>query len=119
MRHALGAALLIVAAASACRSDGGAPSGLTLLFFNHSPAAIVGDRSWVPDPDHSRLVAFDRALQPVRTLAGPAIALPMSVTRLGSDLPVSEEAGDGFVPGPAGYHLPQWPSPAAFAGAFA
>ena len=97
MRHALGAALLIVAAASACRPDGGASSGFTLLFFNHSPAATVGDRSWAPDPDHSRLVAFDRALQPVRTLAGPAIALPMSVTPLGADLLVSEEAGDGVV----------------------
>ena len=115
MRHVLGAALLIVAAASACRSDGGAPSGFTLLFFNHSPAATVGNRSWAPDPDHSRLVAFDRALQPVRTLAGPAIALPMSVTPLGDHLLVSEEAGDGVVLDTAGRQLREWPSPAPFA----
>jgi thiol-disulfide isomerase/thioredoxin len=115
VRHALGAALLIVAAASACRSDGGAPSGFTLLFFNHSPAATVGDRSWAPDPGHSRLVAFDRALQPVRTLAGAAIALPMSVTPLGDHLLVSEEAGDGVVLDTAGRQLREWPSPAPFA----
>ena len=115
MRRTLGAAFLLVAAASACRSDGGAPSGFTLLFFNHSPAASVGDRSWAPDPDHSRLLAFDRALRPVRTLAGPSIALPMSVTRLGNDLLVSEEAGDGVVLDTAGHQVREWPSPAPFA----
>ena len=114
MRHTLGAAFVVVAAAS-CRPDRGAPSGFTLLFFNHSPAAVVGDRSWAPDPDHSRLVAFDRALQPVRTLAGPAIALPMSVTALGADLLVSEEAGDGVVLDTAGQQLREWSSPAPFA----
>ncbi|HET9707176.1 MAG TPA: TlpA disulfide reductase family protein [Gemmatimonadales bacterium] len=115
MRHTLGAALLFVAAASACRPDGGAPSGFTLLFFNHSPAATVEGRSWAPDPDHSRLVAFDRALQPVRTLAGPAIALPMSVSALGADLLVSEDAGDGVVLDTAGHPLREWSSPAPFA----
>ena len=114
MRHALGAAFVVVAAAS-CRPDHEAPSGFTLLFFNHSPAATIGDRSWAPDPDHSRLVAFDRALQPVRTLAGPAIALPMSVTALGADLLVSEEAGDGVVLDTAGQQLREWSSPAPFA----
>jgi len=114
VRHALGAAFVVVAAAS-CRPDHEAPSGFTLLFFNHSPAATIGDRSWAPDPDHSRLVAFDRALQPVRTLAGPAIALPMSVTALGADLLVSEEAGDGVVLDTAGQQLREWSSPAPFA----
>jgi thiol-disulfide isomerase/thioredoxin len=112
VRHALGAALLVVA--TACKPDGGAPSGLTLLFFNHSAAAVVGDRSWAPDPDHSRLLAFDRALRPVRTLAGPAIALPMSVTPLGTGLLVSEEAGDGVLLDTAGNQLREWPSPAPF-----
>ncbi len=115
MRHALGAALGFVAAASACRTDGGAPGGFILLFFNHSPAAVVSGRSWAPDPDHSRLVAFDRALQPVRTLEGPAIALPMSVAPLGTDLLVSEEAGDGVVLDTAGNQLREWASPAPFA----
>ena len=115
MRHALGAALGFLAAASACRSDGGAPGGFTLLFFNHSPAAVVGGRSWAPDPDNSRLLAFDRALQPVRTLEGPAIALPMSVAPLGAGLLVSEEAGDGVVLDTAGNQLREWASPAPFA----
>lgn len=115
MRHALGAALAWLAAASACRSDGGAPGGFTLLFFNHSPAAVIGDRSWAPDPDNSRLLAFDRALQPVRTLEGPAIALPMSVAPLGSGLLVSEETGDGVVLDTAGNQLREWASPAPFA----
>ena len=113
MRHALGAAFVIVAAS--CRPDHGAPSGFTLLFFNHSPAATVGGRSWAPDPDHNRLVAFDHALRPVRTLAGAAIALPMSVTALGANLLVSEEAGDAVVLDTAGRQLREWSSPAPFA----
>lgn len=115
MRYALGAALAVVLAASACRSDSGAPSGFTLLFFNHSPAATVAGRSWAPDPDHGRLVGFDRALRPVRTLAGAAIALPMSVAPLGASLLVSEEAGDGVVLDTAGTLLREWTSPAPFA----
>ena len=114
MRFTLGAALAILMTASACRSDGGAPSGFTLLFFNHSPAATVGGRSWAPDPDRSRLVAFDRALRPVRTLAGAAIALPMSVAPLGGDLLVSEESGDGVVLDTAGNQVREWTSPAPF-----
>ena len=115
MRLTLGAALVVVAAASACRSGGEAPSGFTLLFFHHAPAAPVGDRAWVPDPDHSRLIAFDRALRPVRTLAGPAIALPMSVAPIGKDLLVSEESGDGVVLDSAGHQVREWGSPAPFA----
>lgn len=115
MRYALGAALVVCAAASACRSDSGAPSGLTLLFFNHSPAAGVGGHSWAPDPDHSRLLAFDRDLRPVRVLAGPAIALPMSVAPLGPNLLVSEEAGDGVVLDTTGQQIREWTSPAPFA----
>lgn len=113
MRHALGAALALLAA-SACRTPGEAPSGFTLLFFQHSPAAHLGGRSWVPDPDHSRLVAFDRSLEPVRTLEGPAIALPMSVAPLGGDLLVSEENGDGVVLDTAGHQVREWASPAPF-----
>lgn len=115
MRYTLGAALGILAAVSACRSNGGAPSGFTLLFFNHSAAATLGGRSWAPDPDRSRLLAFDGALRPVRTLAGTAIALPMSVTPLGGDLLVSEATGDGVVLDTAGNQLREWSSPAPFA----
>lgn len=114
MRRALGAALGVLAA-SACRPRGEAPSGLTLLFFHHSPAATVAGRSWAPDPDHSRLVGFDGSLRAVRTLAGPAIALPMSVSALDGDLLVSEEVGDGVVLDTAGNQLREWASPAPFA----
>src|SRR5207302_1122167 len=63
MRHALaGGAGLCAAALLACGSP--APSAppsnsLTLLFLRRSPAASLGGLSWAPDPEHSRLVAFD------------------------------------------------------------
>jgi len=63
---AVGAALL--AALSACRSP--APGGLTLLFLGRSPAAALGGSSWAPDPDNSRIVAFDHRLRVVRIVTG-------------------------------------------------
>jgi hypothetical protein len=116
MRRALGASLGLLAV-FACRPDNEAPSGFSLLFYNHSSAAVVGGRSWVPDPDHSRLLAFDRELHPVRSLEGPAIALPMSVSPLGDLLLVSEETGDGVVLDTAGVQVREWSSPPPFAAA--
>jgi len=115
MRSTLGASLGVLVAAFACRSDGGAPGGFTLLFFRHAPAATIDGRSWAPDPDRSRLLAFDRRLQPVRALAGATIALPMSVAPLGEDLLVSEESGEAVVLDSAGNQLREWTSPAPFA----
>src|SRR2546428_5503633 len=111
MRRALGAALGLLAA-SACRpGDGGAPSGFTLLFYKHSAAALLNGRSWVADPDHSRLLAFDRALRPVKSLAGSAIAVPVSVAPLGDRLLVSEETGEGVVLDTTGQQVREWSSP--------
>lgn len=110
MRRALGAALCLWAA-SACRST--APGGLTLLFYNRSPAAVLGGRSWAPDPGNARVLAFDRRLRPIKTLTGPALAMPMAVAALGNGLLVSEETGEGVVLDTAGDGtlVREWPSP--------
>lgn len=110
MRRALGAALCVWAA-SACRPT--APSGLTLLFYNRSPAAALGGRSWAPDPDHARLLVFDDRLHLVKTLAGAELATPVAVAALGSRLLVSEETGEGVVldTNGAGVLVRDWPSP--------
>jgi thiol-disulfide isomerase/thioredoxin len=108
MRRALGAALCVVAA-SACRPT--APSRLTLLFYNRSPAATIAGSSWAPDPEHARLLAFDERLRLVKTLASPALAMPMAVAPLGDRLLVSEETGDGVVLDTTGALVREWPSP--------
>jgi thiol-disulfide isomerase/thioredoxin len=107
MRRALGVALGL--AAFACRPT--APGGLTLLFYNRSPAATLGGRSWAPDPEHARLLAFDARLRLVKTVTGPALAMPMAVARLGDRLLVSEETGDGVVLDTAGGLVREWSSP--------
>jgi thiol-disulfide isomerase/thioredoxin len=114
MRRALGVgAALCVWAATACRPTASSPGGLTLLFYNRSPAAVLGGRSWAPDPDHARIVAFDDRLRPVKTLAGPALAMPMAVAALGNHLLVSEETGEGVLLDTtgAGALIREWPSP--------
>src|SRR3989475_7608566 len=59
MRRTLGGGAAVLSAALlACGSR--APSGFTLLFLGRSPAASVDGLSWAPDPERSRLVAFDR-----------------------------------------------------------
>jgi thiol-disulfide isomerase/thioredoxin len=110
MCRALGAALCLWAA-SACRST--APSGLTLLFYNRSPAAVLGGRSWAPDAGNARVLAFDDRLRPVKTVSGAALAMPMAVSALGSRLLVSEETGEGVVLDTAGEGalVREWPSP--------
>jgi thiol-disulfide isomerase/thioredoxin len=112
MRRALGAALCLWAA-SACRPA--APSGLTLLFYQRSPAAAQGGRSWAPDPDHARILAFDDRLRLVKTLAGPGLAMPMAVAPLGDRLLVSEETGDAVLLDTAGALVREWSSPFAVA----
>lgn len=108
MRFALGAGLA-VAAAFACQPA--APSGLTLLFFNRSPAASEAGRSWAPDPDRGRLIAFDGRLRPVRTLTGPALAQPMTVGVFGAHLLVSEQTGEGVLLDTTGALVAEWDSP--------
>jgi thiol-disulfide isomerase/thioredoxin len=107
-RRRPGAALLLLAAASACgRGD---PGRLVLLFINRSPSATVGDLSWAPDPEHSRLIAFDGALRPVKTVTGPWLAQPVAVSRFGSRLLVTELTGDAIVVDTAGRPVREWPS---------
>src|SRR5947209_5720187 len=72
MRRTLGGGAAVLSAALlACGSR--APSGFTLLFLGRSPAASVDDLSWAPDPERSRLVAFDRQLRLARRLTSPRL----------------------------------------------
>jgi thiol-disulfide isomerase/thioredoxin len=114
----LGAALVLVTAASACGRDGS--GGLTLLFFGRSPAATAGGLSWAPDPDNSRLVGFDGRLKPVRTISGPWLAQPVAVSASGGRLVVTELNGDGLLIDPGGQVVREWPTVfavSAYAGA--
>lgn len=111
-----GAALVVLAAASACGGGGGGDRGrLTLLFFERSPAAWVGGRSWAPDPANSRLVAFDARLRPAGTLAGPELSQPVAVSPLGERLLVTELTGDAVVLDTAGQVVREWAPPFAVA----
>src|SRR5437667_54229 len=108
MRRALGAGLL-AAALVACGSP--APSGLTLLFFRRSPAASLGGLSWAPDPDNSRLVAFDARLRVARSVTSSRLANPMAVATLGTALLVTERTGEGIVLDTTGRPVREWESP--------
>jgi thiol-disulfide isomerase/thioredoxin len=108
MHRTLGAVLACLTA-WACRPA--APSGLTLLFYDRSPAAALGGRSWAPDPDHSRIVVFDARLRPIASLAGPQLALPMAVATLGDHLLVSEQTGEGLILDTTGAVVREWGSP--------
>ena len=108
-RRLAGGAALAVAALSACRSP--APGGFRLLFLNRSPAAIQGGLSWAPDPEHSRVLAFDRALRIAKSFAGPRLARPVAVAALGANVLVTEETGEGVVFDTAGHALREWQSP--------
>lgn len=108
MRRALGAAL----AAALVGCDRPAPSGYTLLFLGRSPAAALGERSWAPDPEHSRLVAFDRQLRVARELTSPRLATPVAVAPLGgAELLVTERTGEAVVLDTAGRAVREWESP--------
>ncbi|HJQ66887.1 MAG TPA: hypothetical protein VJ816_10935, partial [Gemmatimonadales bacterium] len=97
-----GGAVALLVTAFACRGGGGESNGLTLLFFNRYPAAVLNDRSWAADPDHSRLIAFDRNLRPVRVITSSALGLPMAVSAYRQRLLVTEQTGDGVLLDTAG-----------------
>jgi len=101
-------------AALVLASCGPAPSELTLLFLGRSPTAQIGNVTWAPDPDRSRLVAFDGNLHIVRTIADPRLATPMAVARLARGrLLVTERTGEAVVFDVAGAGTPlrEWESP--------
>jgi thiol-disulfide isomerase/thioredoxin len=114
MRGSLGvgrSAALAALALAACRP---APSGFTLLFLGRSPTAQVANITWAPDPDRSRLVAFDDDPRIVRTIADPRLATPMAVAPLAPGrLLVTERTGEGVVFDVAGSGTPvrEWTSP--------
>src|SRR5690349_14622567 len=114
MRRALGGgsgALLL--ALLACRPPA-PPPGFTLLFLDRSPAASLRGRSWAPDPDASRLIAFDRDLHAVRQITGPRLETPMAVAALShGELLVTERTGEGVVLDTTGRVLREWDSPPA------
>jgi len=102
-------AAAFVAALFACRS---AESGnSTLLFLGRSPAATLGGLSWAPDPEHSRIVAFDRRLHIAKRFTSPRLATPMAVAALGTTLVVTERSGEGVMFDSAGRVVREWPSP--------
>src|SRR5256714_13618491 len=110
MRRALGASL--VAALLGCRAR--APGGFPLLLLGRSPAASLGARSysWAPDPDQSRILAFDGRLRVVRQVTSPRLATPMAVALLGAtELLITERSGGGVVLDTAGRPLREWDSP--------
>jgi len=109
-RTLVGGAAVLSAALLACGSR--APSGFTLLFLGRSPAASVGDLSWAPDPERSRLVAFDGQLHLARQLTSPRLGTPMAVAALpGGRVLVSERTGEGVVLDTAGRPVREWESP--------
>src|SRR6266702_139191 len=109
MRRTLGAAVLS-AALVACGSP--APRGFTLLFLRRSPAAFAGGLSWAPDPEQSRLIAFDRRLQVAKRVTSPRLAMPMAVAALGdARLLIAERTGEGVVFDTAGRPVREWDSP--------
>ena len=108
--RALGAVL--AAAMLGCRAP--APGGFTLLFLGRSPAARLGLASfaWAPDPDQSRIIAFDGRLHAVRQLSSPRLATPMAVAPLGStELLITERTGEAVVLDTAGRVVREWDSP--------
>jgi thiol-disulfide isomerase/thioredoxin len=116
MRLALERGVVLAAALLGCRLPAPPSSGFTLLFFGRSPAASQGGLSWAPDPEHARLVAFDRRLKVVRQVTNPRLATPMAVTPLGRmELLVTERTGEGVVvdtaAGGRGRVVREWESP--------
>src|SRR6266404_4889434 len=111
MRRATGGGAALLLAVIACRPP--APR-FTLLFLGRSPAASLGGLSWAPDPEHGRLVAFDRELRVTRQITHPRLATPMAVTPLGeTELLVTERSGEGVVvdTSEGGRVVREWESP--------
>jgi len=71
----------------------------------------VGGLSWAPDPDHSRLVAFDGRLRVTRSVTSPRLANPMAVASLGAALLVTERTGEGVVFDTSGRPVREWAGP--------
>jgi len=109
MHRTLGAGVAAVFVA-AC---GPAPNELTLLFVGRAPTAHVANVTWAPDPDRSRLVAFDDHLRIVHTIADPRLATPVAVAPLpGGRLVVTERTGEGVVlDAESGKPVREWESP--------
>ena len=111
MRRTLGVgvAALFVAAC------GPAPNELTLLFVGRSPTAHISNVSWAPDPDRSRLVAFEGQghLRIVQIIADPRLATPVAVASLpGGRLLVTERTGEAVVvDAESGKPVREWESP--------
>src|SRR3989442_12016116 len=111
MRRATGGGAALLLAVIACRPP--APR-FTLLFLGRSPAASLGGLSWAPDPEHSRLVAFDHELHVTRRISNPRLATPMAVAPLGpAELLVTERTGEGVVVDTSGGGrvVREWESP--------
>jgi len=111
MRLVLGGGAALLLALIGCRPP--APR-FTLLFLGRSPAASLGGLSWAPDPEHGRLVAFDRELRVTRRITNPRLATPVAVTPLGrTELLVTERTGEGVVVDIAGGGrvVREWESP--------
>lgn len=102
-------AATLVAALFACRSAQSGDS--TLLFLGRSPAATLGALAWAPDPEHSRIVAFDRRLHIAKRFTSPRLATPMAVAALGATLVVTERTGEGVAFDTAGHVIREWLSP--------
>ena len=107
-------AALALATLAACRP---ASSGYTLLFLGRAPTAQVSQITWAPDPDRSRLLAFDGNLHIVQTIADPRLAAPIAVAPLAPPpgrLLVTERTGEGVVfdvAPPPGAPVREWESP--------
>ena len=111
MSRVLGGGVALLLAFISCRPP--APR-FTLLFLGRSPAASLGGLSWAPDPEHGRLVAFDRELRVTRRITNPRLATPVAVTPLGrTELLVTERTGEGVVVDTAGGGrvVREWESP--------
>jgi len=114
MRLGLGRGVVLAAALLGCRPPAPPSSGFTLLFFGRSPAASLGGLSWAPDPEHARLVAFDRRLKVARRITHPRLATPYRSPRpRRSQLLVTERTGEGVVIDTAGGGrvVREWESP--------
>jgi thiol-disulfide isomerase/thioredoxin len=111
MRRRLGgSAAVLCAALLACESR--PPSGFTLLFVGRSPAAATGGLSWAPDPEHSRLIAFDGRLRVAKRVTSLRLATPVAVAALGRGrLLVTERTGEAVVLDTAGRTVHEWDSP--------
>jgi thiol-disulfide isomerase/thioredoxin len=112
MRRLSGKSVAAAAAALfACRSPAPPSSRSTLLFLDRSPTAVAGGLTWAPDPEHSRLIAFDGELRVVKTIMSPRLGTPMAVATLGDELIVTERTGEAVVFDTAGHVLREWPPP--------